>query len=618
MIFNLQDINRMSCSALTAVATRIRHLASALDRLADALGPPEAAMWRQAEASARREVEEALRISEQRFRGLFDNSLSGVALHEIMLDAGGQPCDYRFLMANRAFETHTGLRVAEIIGRTVTEVLPGIEQSGLIGIYGKVALTGEPVSFEMFLELNRHHYGITAFQVGQGQFATVFENITERKAAEKEIRDLAFFDPLTGLPNRRLLLDRLARALVNRQRCGQECALLFIDLDDFKTLNDTLGHEQGDLLLRQVAGRLSACLRESDTLSRFGGDEFVVMLEHLSGYPDEASVQVERFGRKLLAVLDQPYDLNGCEHHSTASIGITLFGDQPLGVDDLMRQADLAMYRAKAMGRNALRFFDPEMQAEISARAALAAYLRQALQQDQFRLVYQAQVEEDGRLIGAEALLRWDSPQLGAVSPATFIPQAEKMGLIVPLGQWVLDTACRQLARWSESENTAHLMLAVNISMRQFHQPDFVEQVLMSIARAGANPARLKLEITESLLLDNTEDVIAKMTTLNALGLGFSLDDFGTGYSSLSYLKRLPLDQLKIDRSFVQDVLTDANNAAIARTIIALAHSLELEVIAEGVETGEQRDWLAAHGCHAYQGYWFGRPVPAEDLIASF
>ena len=440
-------------------------------------------------------------------------------------------------------------------------------------------------------------------------------DITQRKANEQQIEQLAFYDPLTRLPNRRLLLDRLHQVLVSSARSGRLGALLFIDLDNFKVLNDTLGHDIGDLLLEQVAQRLIGCVRAVDTVARLGGDEFVVMLEDLSDQAEDAAAQAQIVGAKILAALGQPYHLAGHHYHrSTPSLGATLISDHETTVDDLLKRADLAMYQAKAAGRNTLRFFDPAMQAMLETRTALETDLREGLQEGQFLLYYQPQVNGDTGLIGAEALVRWRHPRRGMVSPAEFIPLAEETGLILPLGQWVLETACAQLAAWAAQPQTAHLALAVNVSARQFHHPDFVRQVQEALNQHGADPHRLKLELTESLLLDNVEDTIAKMTMLKAQGVGFSLDDFGTGYSSLSYLKRLPLDQLKIDQSFIRDILIDPNDAVIARTIVALAQSLGLAVIAEGVETAAQRDFLIAHGCRAFQGYFYGRPGPVEAL----
>ncbi|MCX7155598.1 MAG: EAL domain-containing protein [Rhodocyclales bacterium] len=449
-----------------------------------------------------------------------------------------------------------------------------------------------------------------------------FTDATRRKAAEDEIRNLAFYDPLTRLPNRRLMHDRLERALTGSARHTRHGALMLFDLDDFKTLNDTLGHDVGDQFLIEVASRMESCIREGDTVARLGGDEFVVILEDLDAEA-VAAMQAESVAVKIQAALNQPYlfdlslvggDGDTRSYHCTASIGIALFRDQSLSVEELMKRADTAMYQAKAAGRNTLRFFDPDMQAVVSARATLNADLRAAIRESQFLLHYQSQFDGEGRMTGAEALVRWQHPRRGLVFPAEFIPLAEDSGLILPLGHWVLETACRQLLVWAQQPDMAHLTVAVNVSGRQFYQRDFVEQVLAVLRETGADPQKLKLEVTESLLLHDMKDIIAKMTELKKEGISFALDDFGIGYSSLSYLKRLPLAQLKIDQSFVRDVLTDSNDAAIVRTIIALGRSLGLDVIAEGVETEGQREFLAREGCHAYQGNLFGRPVPAEML----
>ena len=438
-------------------------------------------------------------------------------------------------------------------------------------------------------------------------------DITERKQAEEKINELAFFDQLTGLPNRTLLMDRLKQTMTASSRSGSYGALLLLDLDKFKTLNDTLGHDMGDLLLQQVAQRLTTCVRAGDTVARLGGDEFVVMLASLSMNEGDAATQTEAVGEKIIATLNQTYQLKDVAYHSTPSIGATLFRSQQNAIDDLLKQADLAMYKSKEAGRNALRFFDPDMERVVMKRAALENDLREAVAERQFLLHYQPQLA-GGQLTGSEALVRWRHPRRGRVSPAEFIPLAEETGLILPLGHWVLETACIQLAAWAARPEMAHLTVAVNVSAHQFRQPDFVAQVLAVLKDTGANPQRLKLELTESLLVANVEEIIEKMFALKAKGVGFSLDDFGTGYSSLAYLKRLPLDQLKIDQSFVRDVLSDPNDAAIARTIIALAQSLGLGVIAEGVETEAQRDFLAKSGCHAYQGYFFSRPLPLEGF----
>lgn len=439
-------------------------------------------------------------------------------------------------------------------------------------------------------------------------------DITERKAAEDEIKQLAFFDPLTGLPNRRLLQDRLRQTLTDCSRNHAHGALVFIDLDHFKDLNDTLGHDIGDLLLQQVGQRLSECVRKGDTVARLGGDEFVLILKDLSDDTRRAVAQTQTVCEKIQVALNQPYQLAGHDHHSTPSLGVTLIQDFGSSLDELLKQADLAMYQAKAAGRNSLSFFDPAMQAELEGRAVLLAQLREALREEQFQLYYQPQVDGEDRLIGAEALLRWRHPSRGLLDPDAFIPIAEETGLILPLGQWVLETACAQLAAWSRHAETAGLSLAVNVSARQFRQASFVDQVRTTLEHFGLDPCRLDLELTESLLLDDIDDTVAKMTSLKALGVGFALDDFGTGYSSLDYLKRLPLSQLKIDRSFVKDLLTDPCDAAIVSAILALARSFGLKVIAEGVETEAQREFLNRIGCGAFQGFLFGRPRPIEAL----
>ncbi len=439
-------------------------------------------------------------------------------------------------------------------------------------------------------------------------------DISERKQAEEKIHQLAFYDALTGLPNRRLLMDHLQHALASSERQGGGGALLFIDLDHFKTINDTLGHDVGDQLLREVAARIRYCVRLGDTVARLGGDEFIVLVESLDERAELAASQAEGVGRKIMAALSQPYRLGGSLQHSTPSVGVTLFAHGRVPAEELLRQADLAMYQAKAEGRNGLRFFDPRMQTVVSARAALQSDLRVALKTGQLSLHIQPQVDQGGRVMGAEALLRWQHPQRGFVSPAEFIPVAEECGLMHEIGLWVLQQAGRLLVAWAGQPTLQSLTLAINVSVQQFRHPNFVTQVRETLLRSGADATRLKLEITESLLMENVEDVIAKMEALRAQGVRFSLDDFGTGYSSLAYLKRLPLDQLKIDASFVRDLLTDPNDAAIVRTIIALADSLGLQVVAEGVETEAQRLALAELGCPAYQGYLFSRPLPVSDF----
>jgi diguanylate cyclase (GGDEF)-like protein/PAS domain S-box-containing protein len=559
--------------------------------------------------SERRRMEGNLRQA----ASVFESSAEGVVI---------TAPDGSIIAVNRAFTEITGYGEGEVIGRN-----PRFLQSGRHGqnfyreMWGSISRDGrwkgEVWNRRKSGDIFPEWISIVAVRDNKGRmtnYVATFSDITQQKQSEERIEILAFSDPLTKLPNRRLLLDRLAHAIATSNRNNCRGALFFIDLDDFKDLNDTRGHDIGDLLLQQVAKRLAGCVSDGDTLGRFGGDEFVVVLENLGVNSLDASSQAEAVGVKILSALNQPYMLEEFSCHSTASIGITLFGGEHSSVDELLKQADLAMYRAKGAGRNRLRFFDPEMQTVVAARVAMESDLRQGLQKSQFVLHYQPQVDHIGRVTGAEALVRWNHPQRGIVSPAAFIPLAEETGLILPLGLWVLESACKQLSAWAMLPELAHVTVAVNVSAHQFRQHDFVDLVLASLDSCHADSAKLKLEITESLLLDDVEEIIAKMTALKARGVSFSLDDFGTGYSSLSYLKRLPLDQLKIDQSFVRDVLVDPNNAAIARTIVALAHSLGLAVIAEGVETEEQLLFLAGNGCHAYQGYLFSRPLPIEEF----
>ncbi len=443
----------------------------------------------------------------------------------------------------------------------------------------------------------------------------IVEDITERKRSEEEIRHLAYYDPLTRLPNRRLLMDRLGHALVASTRSREFGALMILDLDHFKSLNDTQGHDVGDRLLTEVAKRLAGCLRQEDTISRLGGDEYVVLLEGLGQIERAAATQAEVLAEKIGFALSLPYVLGGSEteYFITTSIGLTLFRGQDDSAEVLLKHADVALYRAKDAGRNTIRFFSPAMQSAIEARAALEAALRRGLDKGELCLHYQPQVDQTGRLIGAEALIRWNSPQQGLVPPAQFIPLAEESGLILQIGQWVLDQACAQLKSWERDPRTRDLKLSANVSSRQFLQPGFVEQVRHSLLASGADPTRLNLELTESVVLDNIDAVVGRMQELDSMGVRFSLDDFGTGYSSLSYLKRLPLDQIKIDQSFVRDIPGDPNDAAIVRAILAMSRSLGLRVIAEGVETQAQRDFLFDNGCLAYQGYLFGRPLPIME-----
>ncbi|MDP3519156.1 MAG: EAL domain-containing protein [Hydrogenophaga sp.] len=446
------------------------------------------------------------------------------------------------------------------------------------------------------------------------QYIAIRADITERKRAEDEAQRMAFFDALTGLPNRRLMAERLNLALMNASRSGENGALVLLDLDHFTEVNDTLGHYQGDELLRQVAMRLQRCVRQTDTVARLGGDEFVLVLGGLGADTTMATARAGDLGEKVREVLAERYHFNGLQVDSTASIGVVMFHRADEYGDELLKQADMALYRAKAAGRNRLAFFDPALQEEVNARATLLRDLRQSLEAMAFQVFYQPIVNADSQVMGVEALLRWPHPERGMISPAVFIPLAEQSGLIQPLGQWVLTNACRQLAAWQTNPQRSHWTVAVNVSARQFRDADFVQQIMFAIQSTGANAHLLRLELTESMLHSDIEETIEKMSTLRLIGVRFSLDDFGTGYSSLSNLKRLPLDQLKIDQSFVRDVLNDPNDAAIACTILSLAKSLGLSVVAEGVETQAQRAFLLEQGCTAFQGYLFSRPVPVPQL----
>ncbi|MDD2741366.1 MAG: EAL domain-containing protein [Rhodocyclaceae bacterium] len=559
--------------------------------------------------SERKKMEDNLRQAAT----VFDNSAEGVII--------SMP-DYSIIAVNRAFTEITGYSEAEVIGCN-----PSILQSGLHDdtffqeMHKRLAhqgrWQGEIWNRRKNGEIYPQSLSISAVRDKLGKltnYVATFADITHQKQAEERIQLLAFSDPLTNLPNRRLLLDRLEHSLVSCLRSKRFGALFFIDLDDFKALNDTRGHHIGDILLKQVAQRLSACVREGDTVARLGGDEFVVMLEDLSDDVLAATNQAESVGSKILKALNQTYILQDSPHHSTPSIGVTLFGELQSSLEDLLKQADLAMYQAKSSGRNTMRFFDPEMQASVAARVTMKSELLTGLQENQFMLYYQPQVDANNIIVGAEALIRWQHPQRGMVPPAEFIPLTEETGLIVKLGKWVLETACAQLKRWAVCPQTAHLTMAVNVSAHQFRQQGFVDELQALLSREAIGPGKLKMELTESLLLNDVEDTIAKMIALKASGVCFSLDDFGTGYSSLSYLKRLPLDQLKIDQSFVRDILSSPNAATIAQTIVTLAHSLGLNVIAEGVESKEQHRVLFSQGCRAYQGYLFSRPLPIESF----
>jgi diguanylate cyclase (GGDEF)-like protein/PAS domain S-box-containing protein len=528
----------------------------------------------------------------------------------------------RILRVNRAFVALTGYSAEESLGRTPSMLSSGRQNAEFYQDMWKELDHNKYWQGEIW---NRRKNGelfpvwltITALldvDGGVRNYVGAFSDITQYKKAEEEIHNLAFYDYLTGLPNRRLLLDRLQQALVASARHNLHGAILFIDLDNFKVLNDTRGHAVGDLLLIEVAKRLSESVRGEDTVSRLGGDEFVVMLESLSAETRQAASQAEFVGEKILDALNQPYILGASEHFSSPSIGISMFRGEVEAVEDILKHADTAMYQAKQSGRNTMRFFDPAMQEALESHILIEADLRQALSKQQLVLEYQMQVDGFGQVFGAELLLRWKHPVHGIIPPLEFIPVAEESDLIISIGTWLLQMACSQLKQWEQLPHTRELRLAVNISARHFRQINFVEQLSAILVQYAINPSLLELELTESLVLADIDDTVDKMQALNALGVRFSLDDFGTGHSSLAELKRLPIDQIKIDRGFVRDITTDLNDATIVQTIIAMAGTLRLDLIAEGVETAAQLQFLKLHGCNKFQGYLFGKAVPLAEF----
>jgi len=561
----------------------------------------------------RKRTEDALRASEARYRTAFQTSLDAISINRVS--------DRRYIEVNQSFLDITGFSREEVLGRTPNELKLWVNREDREKLRKETEEKSACRDFEMKFrkkggEISWGLISASTTEIdGQECILAVIRDISAAKRAEEEIRSLAFFDPLTGLANRRLLMERLSKSMAFSNRTHRKRALLFVDLDDFKKLNDTMGHQTGDLLLREVANRLIACVREVDTVSRQGGDEFVILLEDLNRSAESAASEAQAIAEKVLASVAQPYVLERHECSSTCSIGITVFGDTQQNVNEILQQADIAMYQAKSKGRNTMRFFAPALQAAVNARAVLEEELRQGIKLEEFQLYYQPQIE-GGRIAGAEALLRWKHPRLGILTPGEFIMLAEASRLILPLGAWVLESACRQIAAWSAQEETAGIVVAVNVSALQLRMPDFVGTVLGALQRSGADPANLALEFTEAMLVDNVEDVLRKTNTLKSHGVRFSVDDFGSGYSSLAHLKRLPLDQFKIGKTFTRDLLENANSSTIAQTILALGEAMLMSVIAEGVETTQQLDYLARIGCHAYQGYLFSRPLPVDEFEA--
>ena len=558
----------------------------------------------------RKLADESLRDSETRFRTVIEESPIGIGFSRdgITIDVNSVYLQIFGFENNSEVIGHALIEqiAPQCRGNVSNRIGQRICGNQINSSYETTGLRKDGSQFPLFISAKR-----IELKDGPLTFGFLID-MSQRKESEEKIRQLAFYDSLTNLPNRELLRDRLQQALSSSDRSGHAGALLFMDLDNFKTINDTLGHAVGDLLLKDVAERLKSCVHEGDTVARLGGDEFVVILEDLSTQVFEAATQTEEIGETILSVLNRPYLLGNKEFHNSPSIGVTLFTGHQQGIDDLFKQADLAMYQAKKDGRNTLRFFDPQMQHSINVRSSLEAALRKAITHRQFLLNYQIQVDHLLNPVGAEALIRWLHPERGLVSPVEFIPIAEDTGLILPIGKWVLETACAQLKAWQKNDRTRKLTLSVNVSAKQFHETGFVPYIQSIIQHYAINPELLKLEPTESLLLEDIEDTIKTMNLLKSMGIRFALDDFGTGFSSLQYLKKLPLSQLKIDQSFTRDLVSDSSDQAIVRTIIAMAQSLNLEVIAEGVETEEQKSILQRNGCNHYQGYLFGRPQPIE------
>ncbi|MDD2699969.1 MAG: EAL domain-containing protein [Sideroxydans sp.] len=525
------------------------------------------------------------------------------------------------IKVNHSFESTTGYSQAEVLGKNPRILASGRHDKHFYrdmwdSVLNEGRWSGEVWDRRKSGEVYPKWLTITAVKHMDEvtHFVAVFVDITERKKAEEEIRNLAFYDPLTSLPNRRLLQDHLQHALSQSARSDQFGALMFIDLDHFKVLNDTKGHEYGDKMLVEVARRLVTCVRDTDTISRFGGDEFVVLLEGMNVFKEEAIAQSGRIAEKIREVLSQPYELSGVMHQSSPSIGVVLFRGHEVGSEELLKQADLAMYQSKENGRNRVSFFETSMQALLESRTLLEGALRQALPKGELEMYYQLQTDESHALLGAEVLLRWRSAELGMVSPAQFIPMAEQTKLILPIGHWVLECACRQLKQWESHPLLGRMHLAVNISPVQFHQPDFVREVKTILQETGADPRNLELELTENLVLEDIDEATRKMTALKEVGVRFSMDDFGTGYSSLQYIKRLPIDLLKIDQSFVRDILTDPGDAMMVQTISGMAQNFGFGVIAEGVEDRAQIPPLVERGCAKFQGYLFSRPVPLAEF----
>lgn len=531
---------------------------------------------------------------------IFDNMIDGI----VIFDEQGKVQSF-----NPASEHIFGFKSDEILNQDISLIIPELCRTGtedeLRYAQGK-RRTGSLFPLEMGVVQSQHQQ--------ETIYVCMLRDITERKNAEQAIEKLAYFDSLSGLPNRQLLFDRLRQTLLSSVRTENNVAILFIDFDNFKQINDSAGHEVGDILLQKISARLQSMVRANDTVARLGGDEFVVILDGLEGNQDNIQHLVEKVANKIKAEINKTYDLGKLSYTGSCCIGITVCDDPSLPASEYLKRADLAMYQAKLAGKDAIRFFETDMQDHVTSRIEMEQALRSALDNNEFEVFYQSQFDDNGRCIGAECLLRWRHPQKGLVSPFDFIPVAEESGLIVPIGRWVLKQACERLRDWASHPDLSQVVLAINISVKELSQDDWVESVLQTIEITGINPNKLKLEVTESVMAYDIAKVVAKLTRLRQCGLTISLDDFGTGYSSLTYLRTLPLDQLKIDKSFIRDILVDRHEKVIAETIINLGKVMGLDVIAEGVETEEQLNMLKAIGCKNFQGYYFSKPLPIEDF----
>ncbi len=558
-------------------------------------------------------VELALREKQQTLQSLLDNAPIGIWF---------QNTEGKLLFVNQAFCGAIGISEEDFLSVPHYSVLYSPETAKSCMASDEIALCNEgpQISYERmpFVDGKMHDLEIIKSRVhdehGQSMgLIGLSMDITDKKQAEEKLLHQAYFDEVTGLGNRNYLMENLAKSLANAARHNHFNALLFFDLDNFKIINDSLGHHTGDILLKEIGSRLNEVIRTEDTVARLGGDEFIVILNDLGKEQRHADTQAHDIAEKIRTRLALPYDLGEQEQHITMSVGISMFPNHDNDVHDILKHADIAMYRAKEAGRNAVRFFMPSMQKEAEERLLMQNMLRYALPNKQFMLHFQPQYNNEGKLIGAESLLRWHHPAQGNIPPSRFIPVAEESGQIIDIGAWVLRETCVTLKRWQDLGNNK-VTLSANVSPRQFHQANFVEQVLGVVAETGVDPNYLELELTESLLIEHMGDVTEKMNALKQHGIRFAIDDFGTGYSSLAYLKRMPLDRLKIDQSFVRDVITDPSDALIVEAIIAMATHLQLEVIAEGVETEEQLNFLRQNGCNMHQGYYFSRPLPQEEF----